>query len=131
MCSSDLTFITKEIYYRYYRTNYLAYSCCKCRTKYAKLSSKQTDTPDAGFDRFAEAYPGSVGAKGRMQMDFQKNRFWSMRSRQRAFLTILLQNPFSLLMEKKLTNQLSLITRKFPDMESVPWQERRKFMPAI
>lgn len=27
--------------------------------------SKQTDTPDAGFDRFAEAYPGSVGAKGR------------------------------------------------------------------
>ena len=54
-----------------------------------------------------------------------------MRSRQRAFLTILLQNPFSLLMEKKLTNQLSLITRKFPDMESVPWQERRKFMPAI
>lgn len=26
---------------------------------------KQTDTPDAGFDRFAEAYPGSVGAKGR------------------------------------------------------------------
>ena len=33
--------------------------------------------------------------------------------------------------EKKLTNQLSLITRKFPDMESVPWQERRKFMPAI
>lgn len=28
-------------------------------------TSKQTDTPDAGFDRFAEAYPGSVGAKGR------------------------------------------------------------------
>lgn len=27
--------------------------------------SKQTDTPDAGFDHFAEAYPGSVGAKGR------------------------------------------------------------------
>ena len=27
--------------------------------------SKQTDTPDAGFDRIAEAYPGSVGAKGR------------------------------------------------------------------
>lgn len=27
--------------------------------------SKQTDTPDAGFDRFAEAYPGSVGLKGR------------------------------------------------------------------
>lgn len=27
--------------------------------------SKQTDAPDAGFDRFAEAYPGSVGAKGR------------------------------------------------------------------
>lgn len=27
-------------------------------------TSKQTDTPDAGFDRFAEAYPGS-GAKGR------------------------------------------------------------------
>lgn len=27
--------------------------------------SKQTDTPDAGFDRFAEAYPGSVSAKGR------------------------------------------------------------------
>lgn len=26
---------------------------------------KQTDTPDSGFDRFAEAYPGSVGAKGR------------------------------------------------------------------
>lgn len=26
---------------------------------------KQIDTPDAGFDRFAEAYPGSVGAKGR------------------------------------------------------------------
>lgn len=25
--------------------------------------SKQTDTPDAGFDRFAEAYPGSVGAR--------------------------------------------------------------------
>ena len=28
-------------------------------------TSKQTDTPDAGFGRFAEAYPGSVGAKGR------------------------------------------------------------------
>lgn len=28
-------------------------------------TSKQTDTPDAGFDRFAEAYPGTVGAKGR------------------------------------------------------------------
>lgn len=28
-------------------------------------TSKQTDTPDAGFDHFAEAYPGSVGAKGR------------------------------------------------------------------
>lgn len=28
-------------------------------------TSKQTDTPDAGFDRFAEAYPGSVGAKDR------------------------------------------------------------------
>lgn len=28
-------------------------------------TSKQTDTPDAGFDRFAETYPGSVGAKGR------------------------------------------------------------------
>ena len=26
-------------------------------------TSKQTDTPDAGFDRFAEAYPGSVGAR--------------------------------------------------------------------
>lgn len=26
---------------------------------------KQTDTPESGFDRFAEAYPGSVGAKGR------------------------------------------------------------------
>ncbi|MDU2257740.1 MAG: hypothetical protein E7D96_05120 [Bifidobacterium pseudocatenulatum] len=28
-------------------------------------TSKQTDTPDAGFDHFAEAYPGAVGAKGR------------------------------------------------------------------
>lgn len=28
-------------------------------------TSKQTDTPDAGFDRIAEAYPGTVGAKGR------------------------------------------------------------------
>lgn len=28
-------------------------------------TSKQTDTPDAGFDHFAETYPGSVGAKGR------------------------------------------------------------------
>lgn len=26
---------------------------------------KQPATPDSGFDRFAEAYPGSVGAKGR------------------------------------------------------------------
>ena len=49
---------------------------------------------------------------------YKRQRFWSMRSRQRTFLTILFQNPFSLLMEKKLTNQLSLITRKFPDMES-------------
>lgn len=28
-------------------------------------TSKQTDTPESGFDRFAEAYPGSGGAKGR------------------------------------------------------------------
>ena len=28
-------------------------------------TSKQTATPESGFDHFAEAYPGSVGAKGR------------------------------------------------------------------
>ena len=28
-------------------------------------ATKQTATPESGFDRFAEAYPGSVGAKGR------------------------------------------------------------------
>ena len=31
---------------------------------------------------------------------FSKNRFWSMRQRQRVFLTILLQNPFLLLMKR-------------------------------